>query len=190
MNFDSNMLNTLIQLLGAQKPRENADSGDDRSYKNASDSQGQSQSVFAMQNGLGKRVNLDGEKKSASANPLSAIFDSMGGKGGNGDMMSNLMPMLLNMMSKPAQVANANKDDNFKQKLKNAVSDADKNNLKGDDDRVDNAADLYDENVKNRQSNYTKSYAPHDKYSPILFAGYTLVCLLNKLYMAKKYELL
>ena len=209
MNFDVNTLSTLMQLMSAQKPRESDDAsrtnGADNVYNNRIGTQGQTQSVFAMQNGLGQHVDISSkpEKKSQpTSNPMSAIFDMMSGKGGSGnaDMMSSLMPMLMNMMSKPAQVAengNKNKSDksnqSFEQKLKNAMDSASGNDNgskqvnKGDNAQsVDNACN---EKAQNRQSNQVKSDLPRDKYSPISFAGYALICSLNKLYMSKKYEL-
>ena len=212
MNFDINTLSTLMQMMSAQKPRESesvSPAGDSSTnyYQNPANPQGRAQSVFAMQNGLGQRIDLEPkpEKKSQSAsNPMSAIFDMMGGKGGgaSADMMSNLLPMFMNMMSKPAQVASdttknkhqENKtqgDQSFEQKLKNAMDNVSNNQtgLKQDSPTKNSDSDIHKQNMQNKQSNGVKSNISRDRYSPISFAGYALICSLNKLYMAKKYEL-
>ena len=214
MNFDINTLSTLMQMMGSQKPREseqhtNIGANYNANYNNynyagAKDpsqmAQNTSQSVFAMQNGLGQRVDIEPktEKKSSSANPMSALFDMMsGGKGGSGDMMSSLMPMFMNMMSsKPAKVAggsnNAKETNNdFEQKLKEAMDNASGNDSKQVDNgnNAKNVNNKNNENMQNRQSTQVKRDYPHDRYSPISFAGYALICSLHKLYMSKKYEL-
>lgn len=216
MNFDANTLSMLMQLMGSQKPRENevpyhANDNTANHYRNAPSGQNQSQSVFAMQNGLGQRVDLEPkpEKQSQStSNPMSAIFDMMSGKGGGTgtDMMSNLFPMFMNMMSKPAQVASgapkneAKPNQNFEQKLKAAMDNANGNggnsnnqgnvdnrpsDIKRSDAPVESDFDKRRKEAQNRQSNGAKSHINYDKYSPISFAGYPLICSLNKLYTAK-----
>lgn len=219
MNFDANTLSTLMQLMNSQKSRESesnysANDGSANYYQNTANGQSKPQSVFAVQNGLGQRVDFSGKpenKSQSAANPTPSIFDMLSGKGGsaNSDMMTNLLPMFMNMMSKPAQVAGgANKNgsqsnQSFEQKLKSAM-----NNASGNDGRVNGSGDSADnktaadtsgettqsgfgqnnENAQNRQSNRMKSSFNRDKYSPVSFAGYALICALNKLYTAKRLE--
>ncbi len=169
MNFDINMLSTLMQMLGAQKNKnentsheEAADTGERTANKNAS--------VFAAQNGLGQRVSFgDSEPKpkrsNAQANPLSSMLEMMTGNtsSGGGDMMSSLMPMLLNMMSgnKTAAAQSAPKQENKKS---------------------DTNGDMAEKTASPPKGNMKTQPHSQDKYEPIAFAGYALISTLNKLY--------
>lgn len=187
MNFDANMISMLMQMLGSQtKQSEQRDSVQRENSQNYRDGTpiGQNDkpanpSVFAMQNGLGERIDFSPkpEKKQQAnnmSNPMSSLLEMMGGKtSSDNNSMANLMPMLMNMMgARPQQNANtASKKEESEAKIKQ------------------NSAEQ--ENAKNRQSNVVKSKInkTRDRYDPITFAGYTLISALNKLYISKKNEI-
>ncbi len=157
MNFDVNTLSTLMQLMNSQRPKEpetppsqnvGGDGYNSSAYReNGYASQSQSepmpqQSLFAMQNGLGQRIDLSPKQEKRqtaqpSSNPMSSLFDMMAGKSsGGGDALTSFMPMLMNMLgaNKNAQVAQnnasnqqrgSNKLSSFEQKLKEAKEKAD-----------------------------------------------------------------
>lgn len=169
MNFDMNTLSALMQFMSAQKPQptRNEDERDNSDYPPEPQNNA---SVFAMQNGLGQRVDFEEKPKKqrqSQTNPMSSLLNMMtGGKAeamGGGDM-SSLMPMLLNMMSgknnKPAQAASAPQEKSDDKVEKKSETKADKNEK-------------------------TQSVA-RDKYEPIAFAGYALISALNKLYISKR----
>ena len=213
MNFDVNTLSTLMQLMNSQRPKEpetppsqnvGVDSYNNSAYReNGYASQSQSepmpqQSLFAMQNGLGQRIDLSPKQEKRqtaqpSSNPMSSLFDMMAGKGtGGGDALTSLMPMLMNMMgaNKNAQVAQnnasnqqhgSNKLSSFEQKLKEAK------------EKADSAQSSHETNASNKDSGeqakkHTSIKNSRDRYEPITFAGYTLISSLNKLFIAKKHE--
>ncbi len=213
MNFDVNTLSTLMQLMNSHRPKEpeappsqNVEAGDynNSAYReNGYASQSQSepmpqQSLFAMQNGLGQRIDLSPKQEKRqtaqpSSNPMSSLFDMMAGKGtGGGDALTSLMPMLMNMMgaNKNAQVAQNNASNqqrgsndlsSFEQKLKEAK------------EKADGAQSSHETNASNKDSGeqakkHTSIKNSRDRYEPITFAGYTLISSLNKLFVAKKHE--
>ncbi len=212
MNFDVNTLSTLMQLMNSQRPKEpetppsqnvGVDSYNNSAYReNGYASQSQSepmpqQSLFAMQNGLGQRIDLSPKQEKRqtaqpSSNPMSSLFDMMAGKSsGGGDALTSLMPMLMNMMgaNKNAQVAQSNASNqqrgsnnlsSFEQKLKEAK------------EKADNAQSSHETNASNKdsgeQAKHTSIKNSRDRYEPITFAGYTLISSLNKLFIAKKHE--
>lgn len=222
MNFDMNTLSALMQLMSAQKtqsaPPNNCDSdynydtranygynnGQSRNstdgYANASKT---TASVFAMQNGLGQRIEFGTSpqpKKQTfynnAANPMAALIEMMTGKsGGNGDMMSNLMPMLMNIMSgKNTQNAqnsaqNQNKTNgrpngNTNDKNGNTVPAAD--NAPTPETNINNRNNCENATDKNIKEYAKTQPASRDKYEPIAFAGYALISALNKLFVSKR----
>ena len=213
MNFDVNTLSTLMQLMNSQRPKEpetppsqnvGGDGYNNSAYReNGYASQSQSepmpqQSLFAMQNGLGQRIDLSPKQEKRqtaqpSSNPMSSLFDMMAGKSsGGGDALTSLMPMLMNMMgaNKNAQVAQNNASNlqrgsndrsSFEQKLKES------------NEKADNAQSSHETNASNKDSGeqakkHTSIKNSRDRYEPITFAGYTLISSLNKLFVAKKHE--
>lgn len=177
MNFDANMISMLMQMLGSQQGQ--SAKRERESAPTEQDSRTSNPSVFAMQNGIGERIDFapKSEKKPQTnniSNPMSSILEMMGGKpSSDNNSMASLMPMLMNMMgARPQQNANtaAKKEDN---------SARDKN------DKPE------PENTQNRRSNASKSKinTTRDRYDPITFAGYTLISALNKLYISKKNEI-
>ncbi len=213
MNFDVNTLSTLMQLMNSQRPKEpetppsqnvGGDGYNSSAYReNGYASQSQSepmpqQSLFAMQNGLGQRIDLSPKQEKRqtaqpSSNPMSSLFDMMAGKSsGGGDALTSFMPMLMNMLgaNKNAQVAQnnasnqqrgSNKLSSFEQKLKEAK------------EKADSAQSSHETNASNKDSGeqakkHTSIKNSLDRYEPITFAGYTLISSLNKLFIAKKHE--
>lgn len=191
MNFDANTLSTLMKLMGAMKPsrpEEREDKYDDRSSEKNANSTA-SVSVFAMQNGLGQKVEIGGSKQKSEARrpagPMASILEMMTGGGGSGDsggdMMSTLMPMLMNMM-------------NMKNQPQNQTSKAacENNNPKNASDNRQSNDEKYNENGSQRtggsQNKNTTSAdmktqpSRKNMFEPIAFAGYTLISALNKLY--------
>lgn len=177
MNFDINMLSTLMQMLGAQKQQparsENYGGSDTNAAQYDNSTRGkQNKSVFAMQNGLGDRVDFETkqQKKEQTLNPMASILEMMTGKGAgqSGDMMSSLMPMLMNAMS--SNNKNTQKTSSSKT---NSAESASQTSAKNND-----------ENLKNKQSkpvNLKKSRL----FEPIYFAGYPMISALNRLYLSK-----
>ena len=208
MNFDANTLSTLMQLLSAISPTNRGVCGDpvkpaqseharesghseysgttNRSANNGSSAS--TQSVFAMQNGLGEMSDLFGqqEKKAQSApssNPMSALLEMMTGSQSNGtDMMSSLMPMLMNMMSSKAKTANAQPSHTKAHPNKNADINAKYENTQKKNN--DNSSDTYPTD-RGACGDNKKTQPLKDKYEPIAFAGYSLISALNKLYCSK-----
>ena len=189
MNFDANTLSTLMQLLSAIAPTKKAQSDHTRedgyrdfySPNNGNTRNGSNagvQSVFAMQNGLGERTDLFGQPETkaqnvSSSNPMSALLEMMAGKQSGGtDMMSTLMPMLMNMMNTKTKTASAQPSQT------NASSD--RKEFSDNVAKYDNA-----QNKKIDNSIYKKTQPLKDKYEPIAFAGYSLISALNKLYCSK-----
>ena len=203
MNFDVNTISTLMQMFSAMKPpaSESPKMQDDASVGKG----GENVSVFAMQNGLGERVDIGGSKKSenkksspqgaAMGNPMAAMLEMMTGskaQGGSGDMLSTLMPMLMNVMGGRQTGAQANKtaqnsSNNFggDQSVGNQNQSANNQNQRDNSNSRQSSSEEV-EKSNNKNNCKPKPQPTHDKYEPIAFAGYTLISALNKLYIAKR----
>ncbi len=104
MNFDLNMLSTLMQLMGKQ-PKSEPPRGTEPPTQTG---QRVATSSFVLENGIGEKVRLDADNSTPSpsnANPLAGILELMGGKSGGADGMSALMPMLMGLLGKGDQGA-------------------------------------------------------------------------------------
>ena len=102
MNFDLNMLSTLMQLMGKQ-PKSEPPRGTETP---AQTGQRVATSSFVLENGIGEKVRLDADNSTpttSNANPLAGILELMGGKSGGADGMSALMPMLMGLLGKGDQ---------------------------------------------------------------------------------------
>lgn len=182
------------------------------------------QSVFAMQNGLGAKVDFfeksdkkspqnnssssigstsDSSNPNASsfnssaansmfgANPMSALLEMMMGKssgGANTDMLSSLLPMLMNMMNSKqgqAQAAQASKSkEEPKQEESRQKESKDEDKCEQAESRKESTSDC----EKQKNCNMKTQPYRNDKFEPIAFAGYTLISALNKLYMSKRFR--
>ncbi len=174
MNFDLNALSALMQLMG--KPTSGAKSEPARE-------QNASISSFAKENGIGQKVEISGIEPQAPASPLSGILEMMGAKpSGNGDAMSALMPMLMNMLKKPESTAKNSSNQEIDQKM--SAQDSQNSPTPGSDLRkapFDPA-----KNIGNfrTQEELSTDLENGEKFSPIAFAGYALISALNILYHA------
>lgn len=218
MNFDVNTLSALMQCMSAMKPRAEECTGGDADARKTAERK--NASVFAMQNGLGDTVEIVGNKKSENqkkatqSNPMSMLLEMMTGAKPQegGDMMSQLMPMLLNMMSGHSQnkASTAGSGQSSADANTNIKNEPPKSSYKTADGRDGNTAcensspsnaalknDCgYGANMKNTQNekDLNREYGANAKtqpnriniYAPIAFAGYTLISALNKLYLAKR----
>ena len=104
MNFDLNMLSTLMQLMGKQPKSEPPRATEPP----AQTGQRVATSSFVLENGIGEKVRLDANNSTPSpsnANPLAGILELMGGKSGGADGMSALMPMFMGLLGKGDQGA-------------------------------------------------------------------------------------
>ncbi len=104
MNFDLNMLSTLMQLMGKQPKSEPPRATEPP----AQTGQRVATSSFVLENGIGEKVRLDADNSTPSpsnANPLAGILELMGGKSGGADGMSAIMPMLMGLLGKSDQGA-------------------------------------------------------------------------------------
>ncbi len=177
MNFDINTLSTLMKMMGSMRPSQTEDrSRDSREYSDSRAGQSAA-SVFAMQNGLGQKVEFGSEPKKSeqkkSVNPMQSMLEMMTGakpSEGGSDMMSSLLPMLMNMMGARNQASAAN--------------------VNGQNTPQSNAKAAENENNKNTESSKAesniKTQPVKDKFEPIAFAGYALISALNRLYIAKR----
>lgn len=203
MNFDVNMLSTLMQMLGSNQSKP-----EPRAPENPKP---QSASAFAMENGIGERVDFAPKQdKKPTANPMASLLEMMTGKSSGDGAMGSLMPMLMNMMARPSAVSSVNpskpasnknetaertRNEDSKKYDKNDGFDSDVEAEK-DSNTINGAnrdSDEYEnKNAENRQSNPAKSnsHASGDIYAPITFAGYPLISCLNKLYRVKRAEAL
>ncbi|MDE6060949.1 MAG: hypothetical protein K2G31_05730 [Clostridia bacterium] len=203
MNFDVNTLSTLMQMMSAMKPR--ADESPKPQENSMENKNRENPSVFAMQNGLGDTVEIGGSKKAESkkspsqnasmGNPMAAILEMLTGsksQSGGGDMMSTLMPMLMNMMG--GRQAQAQSSQNAQGSNNNSSGGNTGYNQNSNNNNANNqnsnSSDVKGSDVEARnekaENNYKMKTQPtHDKYEPIAFAGYTLISALNKLYIAK-----
>ncbi len=182
MNFDINTLSTLMKMMGSMKPTQSDErSRDPREYAETDNRSGQSSaSVFAMQNGLGQKVEFGSEPRKSepqkNVNPMQSILEMMTGtksSDGGSDMMSSLLPMFLNMMGGRNQASAASVKPQQPSEQNNTKTEpaANENNK--------NAADAQKE--RNTKTQPLKK----DKFEPIAFAGYALISALNRLYIAK-----
>ncbi len=190
MNFDVNTLSTLMQFMGSAKPTENAKPQEPPA---AAQDKPMSRSVFAMQNGLGERVDFnDSRQKSESTKQaapnmqLSSLLEMMsgnksgkqgdmsamlpllmglmGGRGGQGgNDMSAMLPMLMKLMGGQNSQQKPAPETNKKEEPKSETKP--KEQTKDD---------------KPQQAQIKK-----DKYDPISFAGYAMISALNKLYVSQ-----
>ena len=163
-------------------------------------------SDFIKQNGIGEKVDFgvkpSGQPSGGNANPMMGLLDMM--TGGKTDGMSSLMPMLMNMIGRPKntsaggqeyakQQAAGNHKDSAAGSASAASATFDDANRqsppheqhKNNDFRpgAENAQYAQDESRNQKQK---KPLNSRDRYSPITFAGYTLISALNQLYNAKR----
>lgn len=180
MNFDLNMLSSLMQLLGSGSPSQRQEPAAQR--QEPARGENKSASPFARENGIGEKVDIGaGEQKMSPPNPMANILDALGGKPASGDMMSALLPMLMNMFKKTetpnaspaANAAPTSKDE--EQRAKCASADvAPKSHTATKTDNCEISS-------QNR-----RPLADAEIFSPISFAGYALISALNILYHSAK----
>ncbi len=192
MNFDANTLSALMQMLGTPKtPNTDTYGGSNdadrakssyndghggyeqnRSYTNERGRSGYTaQSVFAMQNGLGEQIDIDGKTReeskrksasqtSANTNPMASLLSMMSGGSGtggtNGDMMSAFMPMFLNMMNGKQNVAAAS------QKPQPSADKSAEHNPQSDtsDEDLKKYKKMFDEMLKKEQESLKNEKEP------------------------------
>lgn len=211
MNFDVNTLSALMQMMSAMKPR--ADEAPKPQDNSSASKSRENPSVFAMQNGLGETVEIGGKKSekqnsqsqsNVMGNPMAAMLEMLTGsksQNNGGDMLSSLMPMLMNMMGgRQAQAQSTQNAQNSNHNYSsgktgynqnsngNSADNQSANTINAQNSNPFNAQDSNVENRNNKTENNCKmkTQPTQDKYEPIAFAGYTLISALNKLYIAKR----
>ncbi len=199
MNFDVNMLNGLMRMMNENTNSNtntnlSTDTGQSYSHNSANENN-RNVSAFASENGIGEKVDFDGQnnrqyenknanilsmlKSFAPNNPLLQMLGGMGGMSGglsgnsNGSNMdiSQMLPLIMSMMtSKGSNVKSKKEDDNKDKKGNNGDDAKDKNNNKDirENARVD---DNCQEKTKTQQG----------LFKPVAFAGYDVICALCKL---------
>lgn len=184
--MDLNMISALLKMLGTGTQNQNNAQECAKTTTNTA-------SVFAMQNGLGKQVNVKDTQKldmseilksMSDQNPMLALLSSMQNTKGD---LSTMLPLLTSLLST--------------QKIKNNSEKCPENAVKNDEKDVDSNTNI-DENITQKQplsdnqNDTAKSKCAEDikvdcdnivkhndiektqwdLFSPIAFAGYKVMC--------------
>lgn len=177
MNLDLNTLSAFMQLLGNNAPAPKRQEYAAPRQEHARDNK--FASPFARENGIGEKVEFGGasDKKTPPQNPMASILDALSGKPANGDMMSALLPTLMNMLKKPDAPAASPAANNVPQS-KNEESRAKCASAA----QGNQAAPVVDVSPAKSARPLTDA----EIFSPISFAGYALISALNILYHSAK----
>ncbi len=186
MNFDLNMLSTLMQLMGKQPGGETPR----QTEPNTQTGQRVATSSFVRENGIGEKVRIEADRtpSQTSSSPIAGILELMGGKSGGTDGMSALMPMLMGLLSKGGQGGDRNPSTCGNKETPASYGTPQNGRGGFSDDRSDYAQQDNSEMSKSKQRhdkttfNDTRSLSPQGMYAPISYAGYSLISALNLLY--------
>lgn len=180
--------------------------GQNTDYRENNGKQAYETTSFAIENGIGESVKFEQPKRNsetAQANPLLSLLQMMqggssqamqnglqqviqNGASQNSDVMSSMLPLLMNLLKKPSpQPNNTNVNDNVNvSKTNTDDKDMPKNNISNADIQ-ENTKDTPQQTHKNVTDDNS---AKHNKtqpsfFKPIAFAGYELMSALCKLYL-------
>lgn len=128
-------------------------------------------------------------------NPMFAMLQLMQGQNGTSNNMTAMLPMLMSLMQKPnATTKSAQNSDTNKAENKNTENhDTNKRNDNINDTKDDPNTDIDQTNARHKvdlendnfnKMQYTQKQTQRDRdfFSPIAFAGYSLISALNKLF--------
>lgn len=179
MNLDFNAISAMLQLLN--KPLATTS-------QNSASEGSENSSPFAKINGIGEKVDISARKQQPAANPVASVLETLGGSGG-GDMLSTLMPMLMNLGKKPERQSDERSQNSARSEkeatapMQNSVSNAPLQNNSANAPIERRAQNNTNDNVNDSkpESNFSRLKSA-EKFAPISFAGYALISALNRLY--------
>lgn len=118
----------------------NNTSGQNTDYRENSGKQAYVTTSFAIENGIGESVRVEQPKRNnetSQANPMLSLLQMMqgGSPTQNGDAMSSMLPILMNLLKKPSTQPNINGNENEKNANNNERKQSDDINAKENDVR-------------------------------------------------------
>ena len=185
-----NGLGEKIDISGFGEDRSSENDTSSNAYKNNAHESSQNYNNEQSQQDISKILSSMQDQ-----NPMLAMLQLMQGQNGAGNNMTAMLPMLMSLMQKPnATTKSAQNSDTNKAEYKNTKNhDTNKRNSNINDTRNAPHADIDEtneqKNVDSKNDNFNKTkysqkqtQRDKDFFSPIAFAGYSLISALNKLF--------